>query len=62
MATIDFLTKEQAAEKFHVHKNTLTNWERQGKITASRIGRRWYITEPQIQRALGVSDDKGTSE
>ncbi|QQS22950.1 helix-turn-helix domain-containing protein [bacterium] len=34
------LTIKQAASLINVHPNTLRNWEKEGKITAVRIGSR----------------------
>lgn len=34
------LTIKQAANMINVHPNTLRNWEKEGKITAVRIGSR----------------------
>lgn len=36
----EMLTIKEAAKLINVHPNTLRNWEREGKITAVRIGTR----------------------
>jgi len=36
----NLLTIKQVSEALNVHANTLRNWERQGLITAIRIGNR----------------------
>ncbi len=36
----ELLTIKEAAKLIHVHPNTLRNWEREGKISAVRIGSR----------------------
>lgn len=36
----ELLTLKEACEVLRVHPNTLRNWEREGKISAIRIGSR----------------------
>lgn len=49
-------TRIETAKKFKVTAATLRNWERNGCIEApSRIGRRVYFTEDQINRILNLS-------
>ena len=46
------LTRREAAKLLNVSLGTLGNWERAGYIKPSRIGRRVYFTEKQIDKAL----------
>ena len=45
-------TRREAAKLLDVSLGTLQNWERAGHIKPSRIGRRVYFTETQIDKAL----------
>jgi excisionase family DNA binding protein len=52
----EFLTIREAAALINVHPNTLRNWEREGRLTATRVGSRrdrrfaqqdiWRIFQP----------------
>jgi DNA-binding transcriptional MerR regulator len=49
------LTTKDATELFHVHYNTLRNWEKAKIITPTRVGRKIFYTESAISKALGES-------
>ena len=42
-------TVEEAAEALGISPLTLGNWLRAGKITGTKIGRKWRITESDLQ-------------
>ena len=42
-------TQEEAAEALSVSVKTLGNWLRAGKIIGTKIGRKWRITESDLQ-------------
>jgi predicted site-specific integrase-resolvase len=47
-------SRKEAAKVFQVSMGTLRNWEKAGHIAPpSRIGRRVYFTDNQINRILG---------
>lgn len=45
-------TRNEFAEKLQVSLTTLFNWEKQGIIKPSRIGRRVYFTEAHLNEIL----------
>lgn len=40
---------EEAAELLGISPLTLANWLRAGKITGTKIGRKWRITDSDLQ-------------
>ena len=42
-------TVEEAAEKLKISPLTLGNWLRAGKIIGTKVGRKWRITENDLQ-------------
>jgi len=40
-----FLTVEEVADALRIHRATVTRWIKESKIPASKVGRRWLISE-----------------
>ena len=38
-----FLGTAEVAQHFHVHRDTATNWCRQGLIPATKLGKKWIV-------------------
>lgn len=45
-------TTKQVSEFFHVKEYTVRKWIRQEKIKATKVGRRWLITEEEVERVI----------
>ncbi|MDR3012607.1 MAG: helix-turn-helix domain-containing protein [Chitinispirillales bacterium] len=39
----EFLTSKQVAEQYGVHRNTVMNWVKAGRLTPVRLSRRYYL-------------------
>lgn len=48
------LTRKEASKILHVSVSTLRNWNKTGKLIASRIGNKIYYPESRIKKALEV--------
>ena len=48
----DIMTPEQAADYLQVNRETVYRYIREGKLVASRIGRTYRISRPDIDRLL----------
>ncbi len=42
-------SKEEAAELLHISPLTLEGWLRKGKIVGVKVGRKWCVSEPDLQ-------------
>lgn len=51
-------TVEEATEILKVSVSTLRRWIREGKVKTSRIGRRYLITEEEINRLLSSGKEE----
>lgn len=61
MAT-EYLTIDQIVEKLHVHRNTVENWLRSGKLRGSQPGGRiWRISSDALDKFL-VSGERRTED
>ncbi len=47
-----FLKPREVAELLRVHRVTVTEWIRAGRIKAIRVGRLWRIPESEVRRLL----------
>jgi len=45
-------TTEEIAALFKVHYKTVLRWIKLGKLPATKIGRRYYISEEDLQQLL----------
>ena len=50
----EYLTRKQAAEKFHVTLPTLRDWTKSGKVRSHQIGRRVLYRSEELDLALRV--------
>lgn len=46
------LTPQEASKKMHLHVQTVMEWCRDGKITATKLGRKWLISKEEVDRHL----------
>jgi excisionase family DNA binding protein len=51
-------TKEEAAELLHVSPVTLGKWLRAGKITGTKIGKKWAVAESDLQAFIDENRQK----
>lgn len=54
----EILTINQAAEKLHVHHNTVRRWIAEGKLKASRPSKKYLITMDAIMEFLKQTELK----
>lgn len=52
------LTPEEASKKMLLHPQTVTEWCREGKITATKLGRKWLIPRAEVERHLHAYEVK----
>ena len=52
------LTPEKASKKMFLHPQTVTEWCREGKITATKLGRKWLIPREEVERHLHAYEVK----
>ena len=45
-------TLTQCEEIFHVTHVTLLNWVKTGKLKATKVGRKWLVTEETVKEML----------
>lgn len=50
------MTINEAAEVCGVHRNTIVNMIRDGRLAATKVGREWRITKDEIRRMLGEGE------
>jgi excisionase family DNA binding protein len=50
-----FLTLDEVAELFRVHRGTVYKWVRSGKLRAVRVAATWRIPEEVIDELKGQS-------
>ena len=50
-------TREQVCEVAHISAPTLWAWEKQGKITPVRVGRRVLFSESEVQKLLNGNNN-----
>ncbi len=48
----DYIPKSVVARMFNVTTQSLGRWIREGRITATKIGRDWYFQEKDIENYL----------
>lgn len=48
-----YLTVEDVAHQLHVTRATVSRWIRTGELAASKIGRRWILTEADVADFVG---------
>lgn len=60
MSTIypDILTPEQAADYLQVNRETIYRYIRDGRLTASRIGRSYRIRKPSVELRLASTSTR----
>lgn len=51
-----FLTPEEIAAKLKVHRETVYNWIRSGRLKAVRAGRQLRVAESELRRFLGTQE------
>ena len=49
---VEYLTRKQAAKKLKISLATLSTYQKEGKISFNRLGRKVLFTEEDIQAAL----------
>ena len=49
-----FYTAQETAEVLHVHRNTISNWIKEGKLQAVKIGKSYCISKSEIVKLLTV--------
>ena len=52
------LKVEEVAEIFGVTKETVCRWIKFGIIRGNKVGRRWFISQKEVDRVMGGEDDK----
>lgn len=52
-AGLTLYTVEEVAELFQVHRNTIFNYLRSGRLPGRKLGRRWYIAEQDLRAYFG---------
>jgi molybdopterin-binding protein len=51
---VETLSTEQAAELLHVHVKRVQELAREGRLPATRIGRKWLFRRSEIESMLGA--------
>jgi excisionase family DNA binding protein len=46
------LTPKEAAKELHLHPQTVMDWCREGRITATKLGGKWLIPRGEVDRLL----------
>lgn len=46
------LTPREASKAMHLHVQTVMDWCREGKIRATKLGRKWLISKEEVGRQL----------
>jgi excisionase family DNA binding protein len=46
------LTPKEAAKELHLHPQTVMDWCREGRITATKLGGKWLIPRSEVDRLL----------
>ena len=54
------LTTEQVAERLHITPTTVRRMANAGRLTASKIGRRWLFTEESVAALLAEHSNRET--
>jgi len=54
---METLTVQQAAELLHMNVKRVQGLAREGKLPASRVGRRWLFTRESLRQMLGAAGD-----
>lgn len=52
--TIKTYTTEEIAGLVHCHVKTVQRWIRERRLPARKVGRRWLVTEGDLQRFLAL--------
>lgn len=52
------LSPEKASKKMLLHPQTVTKWCRGGKITATKLGRKWLIPREEVERHIHAYEVK----
>lgn len=52
MTGTSHLTAEQAAEILMVKPKTIMEWARVGRLSAAKVGRRWFFSQAEIAAQL----------
>lgn len=52
------LTPEEASKKMLLHPQTVTEWCREGKIRATKLGRKWLIPREEVERQIHAYEVK----
>lgn len=47
-----FLTVEEVADALRIHRATVTRWIHEKKLPASKVGRRWLISEEDYKMVV----------
>ena len=50
-------TVEEIAELLTLHPKTIQRYIREGKIIANKVGKRWCISESDLKKFIGKSED-----
>ena len=53
-----FLTTEEAASLLHVHANTILRWIKEGRLSATQIGKQYRIPREAIRSQVGRSSGR----
>ena len=54
-ATLEVLTRFQAADFFHVSVRTIDNWTKEGLLKATKVGGKVYYLKQEILNTLQVN-------
>lgn len=49
-------TLKECEDIFHVTRVTLLNWVKTGKLPATKVGRKWLVTNDTVKDMLNRSD------
>lgn len=52
------LTPQEASKKMHLHPQTVMDWCREGKIRATKLGRKWLIPKEEVVRQIHAYEVK----
>jgi excisionase family DNA binding protein len=54
-----YYTVTEAAKTLRVHRNTAVRWCKEGYIRAARVGRKYLISQSEINRILDINENNG---
>lgn len=58
MSPPDILTVEQAAARLHLHPKTVLRYIREGRLSATRVGKGYRIARASVEALVGLAPER----